>query len=262
MKLWLIPKPALGGVVFCFMLLAVLGPLSAEADETALVNMLRSLSSDVRALREEVRQLKSEVQRLRLEDSKPASAKANVLQRYTLDLHVDDHGVGDAEAKVVIIEYSDYQCPFCARHQRQTYPLIKKNYLDTGKARYIVRDFPLGFHKFARDASLAAICAERQSAYQVMHDGLMANQKGLNRETIEKLAGDAGLNMDAFQACLGSENAAKLLEKRIASGKEMGVRGTPTFFVGRLVDGKVTQATRISGAQAYPAFAKIVDSYF
>ncbi len=87
--------------------------------------------------------------------------------------------LGDKNAKVTIIEFSDYECPFCGRHYQQTYPQIKKNYIDTGKVKMSFKDFPLSFHQSAQKAAEAARCAGDQGKYWEMHDKLYSNQESL-----------------------------------------------------------------------------------
>ena len=88
----------------------------------------------------------------------------------------DDPVLGDANAKVTVIEFTDFQCPFCGRHFEQTFGQIKENYVDSGKVKYVLRDFPLSFHPHAEEAAEAAECANDQGKFWEMHDELFSNQ--------------------------------------------------------------------------------------
>src|SRR5688572_11937738 len=115
---------------------------------------------------------------------------------------------GAPNAKVAVIEFSDYQCPFCSRYVTESLPQLAKEYIDTGKVKYVWRDLPLDFHKQAFKAAEAAHCAGEQGRFWEMHDVLFANQKNLMPEDLTRHA--AGLQLDAsqFQQCLSSDRFA------------------------------------------------------
>jgi protein-disulfide isomerase len=167
---------------------------------------------------------------------------------------------GDANAPLVLVELTDFQCPFCGRHVKQVMPEISKNYVSTGKLKYVVRDFPLPFHKNAEKAAEAAHCAERQGKFWEMHDLLFKNQKALDTEHLTQYATEIGLDPDAFKTCLESGELAEKVKASQDEGRKAGVTGTPTLFLGRpQEDGKVKLTKRITGAQPYPIFKKAID---
>lgn len=149
--------------------------------------------------------------------------------------------MGDAEAPVQIVEFTDYECPFCQRHSVQTLPLIKSNFIDTGKVSYVVMDFPLTFHANAQKAAEAAHCARAQGgdeAYFEMHDTLFANHQLLGVENYIIWAGEMGLNVEDFTNCLMSGEFAAKVQQSLQHGSNIGVSGTPGFFVnGRMISG-------------------------
>jgi len=169
----------------------------------------------------------------------------------------DDPFLGDKNAPVTIIEFSDFQCPFCRKLYKETLPQIKKEYIDTGKAKFVYRDFPLAFHSAAMPAAQGAECADDQGKFWEMHDKIFEEQEKQGSGTVQftaddvkKWAGEIGLNTSEFSQCLNSEKYKSEVEKDIADGTAVGVRGTPaTFINGRLV----------SGAQPFPAFKTIID---
>lgn len=163
----------------------------------------------------------------------------------------DDAVQGDADAPVTIIEYSDYQCPYCARFWSQTLPQIEKEYIATGKAKLVFKDFPLGFHQYAQKASEATECVRAQGgdrAYWEMHDKLFANQAQLNDANILKLAKEVGYDVSD---CLKKETFRAEVLADMEAGKALGVTGTPAFFV----NGKL-----ISGAQPFSVFKQAIDA--
>jgi protein-disulfide isomerase len=165
---------------------------------------------------------------------------------------IDDDAIeGDKNAKVTMVEFSDYECPFCGRHFTQTYPQLKKDYIDTGKVRLVFRDFPLSFHPSAQKAAEAAECAGEQNKYYEMHDKLYSNQQALDVASLKKYAQELKLDTTKFNTCLDSGTMADEVKKDQADGQSYGVGGTPAFFI----NGKL-----ISGAQPYSVFQQAIDA--
>ena len=172
----------------------------------------------------------------------------------------DDAVMGDASATVTLIEFTDYQCPFCARFFTQAFPQIKKNYIDTGKVKYVVRDFPLSFHQNAQKAGEATECADDQGKFWEMHDTLFNKQGEWSNAsdlaaTFGTYAGDLKLNVSTFADCLSSGKYADEVQKDMADGSAAGIDGTPGFWV----VGKDGKGEQISGAQPYANFAAAID---
>ena len=163
---------------------------------------------------------------------------------------------GEAAAGVTIVEYTDYQCPYCQRHAAETLPRIITEMIDTGRVRYVIKDFPLdSIHPQARAGAVAARCAGEQDAYWEMHDSLFTRQAdwsgqttGLN-DIFTGLATDLGLDGDAFAACLTSGRFDAAIQANQDEGFALGVNGTPAFFI---------NGFPISGAQQFDLFAYAV----
>jgi len=228
--------------------------------ETAILERLDALSGEVRSLRLEVQRLRGTVTALRRGNELPAASPVPPAEDVALTLSPDEPARGDADARLVLIEYSDFECPFCARFMRQTLPRLSERYIETGKLRYVYRDFPLAFHANAREAAVAAHCAARQGAFWPMHDRLFANQARLGPPLFREVVKDLGLDAPAFDRCLTDDAVRRRVEDNVASGERLGVRGTPTFFVGRVDNGAVVEVRRIAGAQPYTAFASVIES--
>ncbi|MBW3011204.1 thioredoxin domain-containing protein [Candidatus Woesearchaeota archaeon] len=163
----------------------------------------------------------------------------------------DDPMMGEVDAKVTIIEFTDYECPFCGKYTTETLPQIKKEYIDTGKVRYVLRDFTLSFHENAEKAAEAAECADDQGMYWEFHDLLFENQASLSIEKFKEFAEELDLDTDEFNDCLDSAKYADEIAKDIEDAVEFGVGGTPAFFV---------NGYSISGAMPFEAFKQIIDA--
>jgi len=172
----------------------------------------------------------------------------------------DDPVRGNVNAKVAIVEFSDYECPFCGRFHSQALPSLKKDYIDTGKVQYIFRDFPLEFHPNAISASIAANCAGEQGAYWEMHDSLFVNQKRLGKALYDELAKTLKVNTVSFDTCLKDKKQAKEVTSDFVYGQSVGIEGTPTFFVGRIDGKKLVDVIQIVGAQPPAVFSQAIES--
>lgn len=163
----------------------------------------------------------------------------------------DDPFLGNPDAKVVLIEFSDFQCPYCRKFWRETLPSIKKEYIDTGKIKFVYRDLPLSIHPGALPAAMASHCAQDQGKYWEYHDKMFAEQDKQGQNTVEfgsaelkSWAREIGLNGDEFDACLDSQKYFEEVNKDSQEGFAAGVEGTPTTFVnGRPVVGALSFET-------------------
>ena len=168
--------------------------------------------------------------------------------------------LGRADAPVTIVEFSDYQCPFCQRFFATTFPALKKEYVGTGKVRYVFRDFPLDrIHAHARKAAEAAHCAGEHDRYWEMHDLLFRNQRALATPQLASHARTVGVDGAQLEDCLSSGRQAARVERGLIDGAAIGVRGTPTFVVGKTKAGDLVEGTPIRGAQPLETFRRIIE---
>ena len=175
----------------------------------------------------------------------------------------DDPAKGDLEAPVTIVEFSDYQCPFCSRFFRNTLPQIQQDYIDTGKVKLVYRDFPLeSIHPNAIPAAMASECAHEQGEFWNYHDKLFDRQqewanlsKNEAGNTFKDFAIELGLDSEQMSSCYESGKYLDEIINDYQEGIEYGTRGTPGFFIGNEEDGFV----RIAGAQPYSVFQQIID---
>jgi len=168
---------------------------------------------------------------------------------------------GSADAQVAIVEFSDFQCPYCRKHAQGAWPQLREKYLNAGQARYFFVDYPLSFHAQAGSAALAGACAHEQGAFWAMHDLLFSNQNKLGNELYAQLASQLNLDTSKFQACLADPKTKQRIDAHAALGDRAGVQGTPAFLIGRIKDGVLIDARLLSGARAFDEFARIVDQY-
>jgi protein-disulfide isomerase len=165
--------------------------------------------------------------------------------------------VGKDDAPLVLVEYTDYQCPFCQRFHNDAYAQLKTNYIDTGKLRFVSRDFPLAFHENARQSAVAARCAAEQGKYWEFRHTMIINASQLQPDKIVGYAQNASMDVDKFKTCVASDKYRAAIDKDVAEGTAAGVSGTPSFVLGRVENGKL-EGVRLVGAMPYPQFeAKI-----
>ncbi len=179
----------------------------------------------------------------------------------------DDPVLGEKSAKVTMVEFSDYECPFCKRHFDQVYPLIKKDYIDTGKIKMVFRNYPLPFHDpMATFEAKAALCIREQggdSSYFKLHDVMYtkttSNGNGLTKDQVYQFVSDLGLNQASVKTCAESDKYDAKIKKDIADGGAAGVSGTPTFIIGKADSSGVVDGKLIVGAQPYESFKSAID---
>ncbi|MEZ4666487.1 MAG: DsbA family protein [Anaerolineae bacterium] len=162
----------------------------------------------------------------------------------------DDPSWGPQDAPVTIVEFSDFQCPFCGRFHRETYDQLRKDY--EGKIRFVYRDFPiLSLHPNAEISAEAADCANEQGKYWEYHDLLLSNQDKSFPADLTHFASQLNLNMTAFGECTSSRRYQQEVATDVQDGQSYGVTGTPTFFI---------NGQPLVGAQPYAVFASAIDA--
>ena len=176
----------------------------------------------------------------------------------------DDPVIGNPDAPITIIEFSDFQCPFCARFHVQTLPSLMEEYIEQGKVKLVFRDFPIqSIHPNALPASVAAECANEQGKFKGMHDLLFENQKQWSSletspalSTFVQYAKELQINEEEFTSCLTGGKYIDEIRKDLEDGRNYGVSGTPGFFIGNDDVGYV----ELKGAQPFDSFKRIIDS--
>lgn len=166
--------------------------------------------------------------------------------------------LGRPDAPVTVIEFTDLQCPYCARFATGTFPKIRREYVDTGRLRYASRDRPLPMHEFAVPAAVAARCAGEQGRFWEYREALFAMQERLGAAPYEELARRFGIDLARFAECRADGRQQVAVRADLALAESFGIASTPTFVIGRLVDG-VFQGETVRGAKTYEDFAARID---
>jgi protein-disulfide isomerase len=168
---------------------------------------------------------------------------------------------GKADAPITVVEFADFQCPFCSRFASDTLEQLVKSYVDTGKIKFVYKQYPLTFHPHAQPAALASECANEQGKFWPMHDKLYATQTtwasqdaATVKKTFKEYAVSLGLSTASFNSCLDSNKYSDKIQKQSSEGSQYGVSGTPTFYVGNQKAGY----TQIVGAQPLPSFEQLI----
>jgi len=162
----------------------------------------------------------------------------------------DDPAFGPEDASVTIVEFSDFQCPYCLRYHQETFDALKRQY--EGKIRYVFRDFPLSnLHQEAQKAAEAGECAHEQGKFWEMRDIIFDNQQtDISENALKRFAQQLGLDEEQFNECLDSEKYAQEIAADFQDGSVYGVTGTPTFFINGLM---------VVGAQPLTVFERFID---
>ncbi|HEX7042777.1 MAG TPA: DsbA family protein [Patescibacteria group bacterium] len=187
--------------------------------------------------------------------TQPAGAQPTTAPGTPVDVSVGNLPVlGNKDAKVKVIEFADFQCPFCEQWFSQVEPQIKKDYIDTGKIAFYWRDYPF-LGQESDYAASAARCANEQGKFWEFHDYLYQHQGQENSGTFSKdnlkgFAASLGLNTDQFNSCLDADKYSKDYQTDLSDGQKAGVNGTPTVYV---------NGVAIVGAQPYTAFKSAID---
>jgi protein-disulfide isomerase len=169
----------------------------------------------------------------------------------TLDAR--EYSLGRSDAPLTLLEFTDYQCPYCRRFQAEAWPQIKKNWIDTGKLRFVVRDLPLQFHSSAMPAAEAAHCAGEQGKFWEMHHALLSGDDPLANGGIDRRATQLGLDLERLHACTKANRYESAIARNIATAEALNVNGTPAFVLGRMANGGL-EGQLVSGAQPYAEF--------
>ena len=216
---------------------------------------LRELKAEIMAVRRELQEIKTLLRQG--QGPIPSPTGQDVV------LRIEPQRVkGNRNARVTIVEFSDFECPYCRKFAEETLAQIDRDYVQTGKVRYAFRNYPIGaLHKDAFKAAEAAGCAQAQGRFWEMHAHLFEHQKALDEQDLHAHAKAVGLDVDKFRECLGSGRQGDEVRKDIAEALRARVRGTPTFFLG-LTDPnspEVKPVDVIMGAQPYLAFKMAIE---
>lgn len=232
-------------IVVSLAVLSACNPPPTNPDQAITRQQADEILKELRDMRALLEKIEQKAQSPARQNRRPTTA--------TLDITKPGPILGAVDAPVTVVEFTDYQCPFCKRFSQNTFPFLKRDYIDTGKVRWLVRDLPLGFHNNARKASQAAYCAAEQDKFWVMRDSLFRNSSNLGEDQLKAYAADLKLDTRAFNDCLASERYLADIDNytRIAAG--LRLTGTPSFIIGKTAPGSLSGQV-IIGAQAPAVF--------
>jgi protein-disulfide isomerase len=166
--------------------------------------------------------------------------------------------LGKSDAPLTMVEFTDYQCPFCGRFETMTFPELKKSYIDTGKLRLILRDLPLDFHPYALKAAQSVHCAGDQGKFWEMKELVFKNQIKIDVDSLAGYAKDLSLNGDTFKSCMTDGKHLKEIGDEAKYAQSLGITGTPTFILGKTA-GDTVEGRVIVGAQPLATFEAAIN---
>lgn len=248
--------------VLSAILLALAGSHLAAQAKAAPSRSLQAQIEDLRRGQEQIQKELAELKALLMERSAKAEAPAAKMPPPMVSLNV--HGEpfrGSAAARVAILEYSDFDCTYCARYAKEIYPLIDHAYVQSGKVKYFFRDLPSPEHPNALFKARVARCAGEQDHYWEAHDRLFQDQKPFDGPGLTRFTKEVGLDEPAFQACISSDRHLEAIQRSAGLASNMRINGTPAFLIGVLSDdGSVIRASKIFlGAESFEAFRSVLD---
>ena len=234
--------------------LAISAPVAAQVKPAAKASSLTQEQGD--AILKELRQIRQLLEKMVKADSPRAAPPAPSPEGVKLQIGQSPI-LGSPNAPLTMVEFTDYQCFFCRKFYLDSFGELKKNYIDTGKLRYVVRDFPLSFHGNAMKAAQAAHCAGAQGQYWPMRNALISNQSNLSQDALWGYAQGLKLDMARFRTCLASDNYVAEIQRSMEDASSIDISGTPSFVLGKSVPDGVA-GVKLEGALPYAAFeAKI-----
>ena len=225
--------------------------LPQARNEPGLQKQIEELKTQLKSVQNDVDQIKATL--------REQSARANPVFDIT-----GDPSKGEPGAKLVVVEFSDFECPFCLEYFKTIYSQVIEGYVKTGKVRYVFADFPgESIHPHALKAAEAGRCGNEQGKFWEMHDQLFMHQRDLATTGIQDAAHAAGLNQAQFESCLNSGKYTPKIRAAEEATAKMGVNGTPAFLIGTpdpADPSKIKLVRALVGAQPFAAFQQAIDS--
>jgi protein-disulfide isomerase len=231
-------------------------PLTRAADPAddgnAAINQdtANAILKELREIRQVLEKIEKQGGRTAQAPSRPTTASFSIKGKHTL---------GAEDAPVTVVEFADYQCPFCLRFAQTTFPVLKQKYIDTGKVRWVALNLPLPFHKDARKAAQAVHCAGEQGKLWEMREVLFKNPRKLDVDNLPAHAETLSLDMDAFNACLQSDRHLDEIDQDAKDAKAVRLTGTPSFIIGKSGGDEITGKV-IIGAQPVKVFEDTINT--
>jgi protein-disulfide isomerase len=225
------------------------------ADPGALLNRIEALENAVQAIQKQLVDLNTS-----LRGQRTAKSTVEDVPPFILSI-ANAASRGSVHAKVVVVEFSDFQCPYCKRHAREVYPELLRQFVDTGEVRYVLRNLPIeGAHPQALKAAESAECIREQGKYWEMHDRLFSNQHALSLPDLIRYATETGADARQLNACLEKGAALARVKQDQTEARRLGIAGTPTFLLGEIDGDNVRVTRKIVGAQPITVFQSALEA--
>lgn len=240
----------------CFLSILFVFSSDACSDEgwrDELLLQLNELRSNQIKLNREVSILKDQL--AKLQANKTTGNEEGVANRLFLN---EKTALGSDQSNIAIIEISDFECPYCARHAREVFPILKAEFIDTGIARYDLMDYPLSFHPGAKNAAVAVRCAGEQGKYWDAYSKLFEDRGRTRNEHYKPVMDALNLDWESYIECYNDSKILTLVEDDIAQGKQLGIDGTPRFIFGIVERGQLTNIKMLKGARDIETFRQAI----
>ena len=245
-----------------FSVLLLNSNLFAQESASDIRTFLEELQKNQQEMRLELQEIKSLLSRLPLPTL--PTLPTNAMQPNIKDLEFEIGGnpvMGNGDTKIIMVEFTDYECPFCSRYVRETFPQIINEYVDRGVLRYAVVDQPLPMHLKAEKAAQAAHCASDQGTFWDIHKLMMERQDSL--DDLSFYAKSLNMNIAEFDECLKTDKYKEKVNNNMALARKLGITGVPGFIIG-LVDaqnpGRIKGISSVRGAAPYANFQKEIET--
>jgi len=249
----------------CVSILILLGSGGIAAAQTAvdapdLRQEIDEIKQGQRAIQKELEEIKALLEKIATQQAMPSPPSGPIIK--DVEFEIGNSSVkGNAAAGFILVEFTDYECPFCGRYVRETFPQILKEYIDNGSIQYAVIDFPLPMHSKAAKAAEASHCAGEQGKFWEIHELMMAKQESLG--DLSSYAASLNLDVAKFEECVNAGKYADTVNRGISLAQKLRVNAVPGFIIGRVDSsnpGKVTGISMIQGAMPFPAFQMELDA--
>src|SRR2546427_11330434 len=229
---------------------------SLHTRETITREQADAILAELRAIRELLQKQGSQDRLLLVPTDAPPANKDRIAVQVRVANHW--HSLGREDAPITLLEFSDYQCPFCRTFHAEIFPEIKKQYIDSGKMRFISLDLPLPQHQQAQIAAEAARCAGDQGKYWELRSALLADQSSHSEDIIASAGSLLSLDVNRLRSCISSQQHKNEIQEDAADADSLQINGTPTFILGKTIGGSL-EGTLLTGVMPYPVLQTKID---
>ena len=240
----------------------IFGSCNNALAQTAIVDIrqeIDELKQGQEAMREDLQEIKSLLEKIAMQPTGPTPSGPVIKD---VEFEIGDNPIkGNSAVGVILVEFTDYQCPFCGRFVRETFSLIRERYIDKGAIRYAVVDLPLAMHPDAERAAQASHCAEEQGKFWEIHEQMMSRQDSLT--DLSSFAASLNLDVQKFDDCVSTGKYVDAVRKDMALTQKLGINGVPGFIIGRVESNnpmKIKGIAMIQGAMPFARFQQELDA--